>query len=112
MAMWVSQDGFGLGNGHGALIGETLGLAPILIIDKSRARTCPFVYLSRSPAPSLVLNYWKSDKFVKVSVSRLNARDSRSCPGLVQLLVFKKSLYWTRPFVNFLSHGLVTKLNS
>ena len=30
-----------------------LGLAPILIIDKSRSRTRPFVYLSRSLGPGL-----------------------------------------------------------
>ena len=38
---------------------EALGLAPILIIDKSSSRTCLFVYLFRILGPCLVLNYWK-----------------------------------------------------
>ena len=49
---------------------------------------------------------------VLVSVLRLKAQDSRSRPGLVRLLVIKKSQSWTCPFVNFsrnLILGLVTK---
>jgi hypothetical protein len=46
-------------------------------------------------------------RHVLISVSRLKALDSRSCPGLVQLLIIKKS--WYRPFVNF-SRGLVLGL--
>ena len=53
---------------------KTLGLAPILIIDKSRSRTHLCVYLSRSLEPGLVLYYLKSENFVKVL--------SFSCLGL------------------------------
>ena len=59
---------------------HTETLAPILIIDKSRSRTRQFVYLSRSLRPGLVLNYWKSEKFAKVSSGSrlgLKTRDTR-----------------------------------
>ena len=101
---------------------ETLGLAPILIIDMSQSLTHQFVNLSRSLGPGFDTTYWKSWKLV-LSCSCLGLKPkgrrlsvlSRSCPGLVPLLIFKKSLSQTRPFVNDLRSlflGLVAKYSS
>ena len=75
---------------------KTLCLAPILIVGKSRSQTRPLVCLSRSLGHGLVQKDFQSDKFVKthevlISVSRVEAQDSRSRPSLVSLLVIKKS---------------------
>ena len=94
---------------------ETKGTkkTPILNIDKSRSQTRPFAFLSRSLGPGFVLNYWKLEKFVKVSScshlglkikgTRLSVLSrSRSTVDYPKVSVssicsfFKKSCAWSR----------------
>ena len=99
------------------LIGETLGLVSvsrpktlrfsvlsrscfILIIDKSPSCTCPFLIIPEVLSMVLSQNIGNLTNLLRschvlALVLRLKARESRSSPGLVPLLILKKSQSWT-----------------
>ena len=83
--------------------------APILIVDKSRYRSCLLLYLSRSLKPGLVP---KSEKFVKFSsCSCLETKGTRLSVlyRLHSTFDFQKVSFSDFPFVN-LSRSLILGL--